>query len=255
MDLLEPISMRSTVLNVDPSNTNNPMDSVGLIHNEFVDAVAFDEDFETLDIVLFLNEYAKVERGWYDFSQLQMDSMVGVILSYCLEDDFDGLIDTLASSAGYSVSLIAELKELMSVLNVNREDVEIADLIDSIVVKETQFSLGVFSAVERNIYYGTASVLRYSSSYWDAVLEDDTHPYHSILVDYLIEYDDEEEFQRAFKWWKVWRALAVVGADALGFAAGYGLGSALSAGLPAVGATCGTLLGGAASAGMKDIWE
>lgn len=151
-----------------------------------------------------------------------------------------------------------ELENLFSVLDFTREDVPISALIDSIISKESNFQSTLLSANEINVYYGTASVLRYSASYWDAVLSDvsSSHPFYNIIVDHLRSLDNDlEEIEvRAWDWKKFWRGVTVVAADAGGFAGGYALGSALSMGVPAVGAAAGTLLGGACSLEVRNMW-
>lgn len=248
----------------DPSNNQNPLDSVGKIHNQILDAVAFDDDFETLPIDSFTYSYVTAVRGWDDFHAIipieRYNRLKDVLWNYVSHDDLDGAIDHLGQSGGYSSALTAQLRDLFSVLSLERGNVPIEALVDSIIAKENNFPAKSFSPYERNIYYGTASVLRYSASYWDAVISDESssHPYYDIVVNYLARLDrdgSQEVGSRAFNWKKFWRGLAVVGADALGFAGGFALGSALSGGNPAVGAAGGTLIGGAASAEVRNIWN
>lgn len=262
----EQVLSRNTEILVDPSNSNNPIDSVGEIHNQILDAVAFDEDFETLDISEFCLDYVVSELGWNAldtiFSVSAIDSIVQVIWDYSLEEDFEGRISEMSTALSFSQTLTNHLNSLFGLLDYERESVPIANLIDSIIVKEQQFATAIVTPSESMIYYGTASILRYSAAYWDAVLEDETstHPYYNVVVEYLMELDDElsngsDVDVRKWNWKKFWRGLAVIGADALGFGAGYAIGSALSGGVPAVGASAGTLLGSAASTAVGEAWE
>jgi len=263
------IEERSTELSVDPSNPNNPVDSIGEIHNELLDAIAFNEGFDTLDIMDFLFEYVVEEKGWEvdeKLSNSSADSMVNVIWEYCievdLEEDFTGLIDEFSTAFAYSQTLTNHLESLFSLLDYAREDVPISDLIDSIIVKEDLFSTAVVTASESLIFYGTASILRYSAAYWEAVIEDESssHPFYTVVVSHLMDLDeninsDDIVDVRKWNWKKFWRGLAVIGADALGFAGGYAFGSSLSGGLPAAGIAAGTLIGGATSGMVRDAWE
>lgn len=259
------VRTRSTTLLVDPSNSNNPIDSVGEIHNEFLDAIAFNDAFETLEILDFLYEYSAGELGWEDIDlwmpQSKADSLNDTIWDYSLSEDFEGFLDDLSSAYSFSSGLDEHLDSLFSLFDYTREDLPTTDLIDSIKVREERFSRITTSQFESRIYYGTASILRYSAAYWDAVLEDETssHPYYEVIVNYLMEYEATNSGDvvtvRKFSFKKLWRGLAVIGADALGFAGGYGLGSVLSGGNPAVGGAAGTLIGGAASATVRDAWD
>ena len=190
---------RSTVIPVDPSNDDNSVDSVGSIHNLILDTIAFHPGFDTLDIILATYNYVNSELEWEELDlelylpYSKMDSLIDTIWYYCMNDNFEGAIDYIVDKYDLSQNLSDELDDLYSVLDYDRGDVGITDLIDSIIVKEDNFSAGSFSAREQMIYFGTASVLRHSAAYWNTVMDDasGSHPYYDIVGDMLDYYDEE----------------------------------------------------------------
>ena len=253
------IYQRSTQLNADPSNSFNPMDSVGFIHNSLLDTFAFQVNFDTILIPNFFYTCTSHSRNWGFLSTYlpysSCDSMINVIWDYALQDDTEGLVKYIATHFSYSQILEEKLLDLFELLNYNIEDVPIENLIDSVKLKENEFALLSTSTYEYSIFMGTASVLRWSSAYWDGVLNNNNHPLYDILVGYLAERDTEfgshEIVLRGF-WKKLWHIVKTVTADAIGLTVGYSIGSALSGGNPAVGGAAGSVMGAGASAAMRD---
>ena len=69
--LEDQVSLRqNTIVLVDPSNSNNPIDSVGQIHNQVLDLIAFDPGFDTIDILETVYDYA--ELNWDDLSSVML---------------------------------------------------------------------------------------------------------------------------------------------------------------------------------------
>jgi hypothetical protein len=255
----------STTLLVNPTNGNNPIDSVGQIHNEILDYIAFHPGFDTIDIIAHAYDYVQNSKNWDDMSeymsQYSADTLGQSIWDFCNDDDLEGLINYVSSMGGLSQALINELNNLFSVLDFNDENVSASEIIDSLKQIESNFaeSTEVFTLAESRTFYGTASVLRYSIAYWFSVSQDDNHPYYTYIADMIASYnqfDNGDSSTRApFPWRKLWRALTVVAADAAGFAGGYALGSGLSMGNPAVGGSCGIFFATVCSGLAKEFWD
>jgi len=246
---------------IDPSNSQNPIDSVGRIHNELLDRIAIIPGFDTMNINSYIYNTLSIELNLYNLSNdipLNLaDSIVEHIWLYSNNDDQDTVIEDLYIYNYISEDLALSLKDLFSVLDYNRGDVPIEQLIDSIKAKENQFILDNWNTNDQVIYLGTASVLRYSAYYWDNVIEDTTesHPFYQIYTNYLSEKDGLNSISsRKWNWKKFWRGMAIVGADALG----YGLTAAIVLSNPATAAlapTYGTTIGAGCSAAVGAAWE
>lgn len=166
----------STALSVNPGNLNNPLDSVGEIHNLILDAIAFHPGFDTLNLIPFSYQYVNSSLGWDALSEYlplnTTNSVISNIWGNGDNADIESIIEYLEGVGGFSQEIVDELHILFSVLNLEREFYPIGELIDSIKVKESNFmsSTTTFTESEYFMYLGTASVLRFSAAYWDAVI-------------------------------------------------------------------------------------
>lgn len=205
---------------IDPTNTNNPYDSVGINHNNYLDLV-FTEIFNKygnpneleVDLIKKETESIILEEGLCSSEFLEITSDYIDVSRIIDEDDvfFENLMDSelSADTKLYIQQLLSQYDisypELDSFIR-NKEDLIIND--------------GSIQEEEKVILLSFTSVFRHSSFYWKE-----------------IEYTKKA----APKWFRI------TAADAKGAVAGAATGAtvgALTTGGTPVGATTGAIIGG-----------
>ena len=235
------------------ANTNNPIDSVGLIHNLSLDYLSNSSEFPLNDIQSDMRVFT--ENWGYDSQYMLSKDSVNNILSEIKtvsenaideENRSSYFSDYVQTKISGSAAFNSYLSTAFSLIEINENDISsdsligISGVINEIRNLESEIMLSALEGQEKTELLATTSILRYSLAYWMSVAVNPSHPYYYALTDGSSSEKTSFHNLTSKFWQRVARGLTTVLADGLGGAIGGVAGAALGT---AVGGPAGTVVG------------
>lgn len=174
-------------------NINNPYDSLGFIHNQALDYYALNSNPDTtfLSLNAALDYIDDVISPYFVLNNINNGTKTSRINNF--DTNFIQAANIYSSpfeyiGAIYSTTLKNKITELFLVLSTHASDYSIVNICNEIKTKENEISISnVLTESEKEIFFKTSAILKFSSIYWIEVKNGDG------ASDYYEDFDTNPE--------------------------------------------------------------
>lgn len=160
---------------INPSNSNNPYDSNGIVHNLVLDHIisnktSFDCDSNHVKTTIKQLIASYENNSFYQIPQSNLSDSINNLVDEYL--NYGRYLSISSFYARYNTSLNVqnEINVIIGIVNQYNNNVSVINILDSIRLRETFIIYNQFyTQNEKTLILGAASVARYSLVYWDEV--------------------------------------------------------------------------------------
>jgi hypothetical protein len=176
---------------LDAENTNNSLDFIGYNHNACLDYASTKVDVDTASDQDFFDE---IKDYFYNLPISQdfidaLDNQTTPVVFLDGDDINNGIsFDDYIQNYTYSNTELRDsiFSDLQDIVLGNTTATSEQDIIDDIIDYEDNFIATYPDSIELR-FLGGFSILRYSIKYWTEANMNNSHPYHDLVTDKLLE--------------------------------------------------------------------
>ncbi len=216
------ILISSITYSVNPSNCNNPYDSIGYYHNEGLEYIINNASSFTCDSVVLKNELRSLVDTFLVNNDDYTPSYLDMSLPGNYYDDFwDNTrfydFDEMMNFYSINANVKAGAEKIIDYVKLLDSNYSVTEILDSIKTYETDVINSILTSYEKEQILKAASVGRYSLVYWNDIVEGGTSDWLGFLN---CEYSNQNGGKGNISFFEGYsdtdKIIAVVAADVAG---------------------------------------